>query len=87
MASERETRTKGFRKQMPGAIHIRCPKCGRKLSNVKREPGDPPSAWLIEVPCDKPGCSMGMEPECPYFDAQGNQVFVDSDPERGPTDE
>lgn len=66
-------RTTGFRKLRPGRIHVRCYSCGRKMSNMGREEYDPPTAVLIETPCEK--CAMGgKDPESFYFDAAGEEI-------------
>lgn len=62
----------GFAKLREGRIHLRCYKCGRKMSNVERDEYDPPTAVLMETPC--PECVDGMEPPTDYFDATGKQV-------------
>lgn len=73
-----ELRTTGFNKLRPGRIHLRCPRCGRKQSNVERGEHDPESTFLIEVLCDK--CGVGYKDECAYhFDAAGNQVHLCDD--------
>jgi len=70
-----ELRTIGFNKLRPGRIHLRCPCCGHKMSNVKRGKHDPTSAFLVEVPCDK--CGAG-DKDCSadYFDADGKPVYL-----------
>jgi hypothetical protein len=66
-------RTTGFRKLRDGRIHVRCYTCGRKVSNTTRMDYDPPTAVLIETPCEK--CSQGCkEPESFYYDATGTEV-------------
>ena len=48
-------RTTGFRPLKAGRIHLRCPKCGRKQSNMPRMPYDPPRAVLVEIFCNQCG--------------------------------
>lgn len=68
-----ELRTIGFNKLQPGRIHVRCPKCGRKLSNAIRVERDPESAFLTEILCDR--CSMGCKDCSPdYFNERGEPV-------------
>ena len=67
-----EKRTRGFVKLKKGCIHLRCPGCGRKQSNVRRaEDYDPPDAVLVEVLCPNCGADtkdLGAE----WFDRKGN---------------
>jgi len=67
----------GYRKLRSGRIHIYCPHCGRKTSNVFRQEFDPPAAVLVHEACEK--CSQGCK-GCisDYLDADGR--WVDSDP-------
>lgn len=68
-------RRHGFSVLMKGKIHLRCPECGRKMSNVDREEFDPPDAFLAEILCGECADSVGaMEPTTLYFDRQGNEV-------------
>lgn len=60
----------GYRKLRPGRIHLYCPKCGRKRSNVRRnEDYDPPNAVISHVWC----CGDFDGPER-YFDANGKAI-------------
>lgn len=64
----------GFRKHRAGRIHVICPACGRKQSNMPRcetVPRDPPTATLVGVYCER--CSEGCKIEGPAFyrDAEG----------------
>lgn len=79
MTSLRALRTRGFSKLRSGRIHLRCPLCGRKMSNARRSEYDPPSAVLAEVACDK---HSGLkDPPTNYFDKEG--VEVEDDGEEG----
>jgi|GEM_PF-5404939 len=70
-----QLRTSGFRKLMPGHIHLRCPHCGRKQSNMRRGKYDPPKAMLAETLCERCCVSLGaLEPGVEYYDAKGNSV-------------
>jgi hypothetical protein len=62
----------GFKKLRAGRIHFRCYVCGRKMSNLPREEGDPANAVLLESPCPKH--DTGKDPPMDYFDAEGNNV-------------
>jgi hypothetical protein len=68
-------RTTGFHPLRPGRIHLRCPGCGRKYSNMMRaEDGqDPKKAVLAEICCDR--CCLGHKDCGPqYFDVKGRSV-------------
>ena len=66
----------GFKPLKDGCIHLRCYKCGRKQSNMPREPWDHPKAVLCEILCPK--CSEGaMEPPSFYVDADDNELNED----------
>lgn len=65
----------GYRKLRPGKIHVFCPHCGRKFSNIPREDYDPPSAVLMHLCCDR--CGQGCKidgPDC-YYDANGKKTW------------
>ena len=66
----------GFSKLRPGRVHVWCPKCKRKLSNMPRQDFDPKRATLIHSFCIR--CSEGCKdtPEW-YFDADGKQIEWD----------
>lgn len=65
-------RTQGFKPIRPGRIHLRCPRCGRKQSNMPRAPLDPPKAFLLEVFCD---CIQGGKDDFSgYYDAKGRPL-------------
>ena len=68
-----ELRTTGFRKLKSGRIHLRCPDCGLKRSNMPQMEWDPPSAFLVETICDGE-CSNGCkDAQFRYFDASGEE--------------
>lgn len=68
----------GYAKLRPGRIHLFCPKCKRKLSNIPRNegghyPDDPAGAVLAHVWCER--CSHGCkESEQIFFDARGREL-------------
>ena len=65
-----ELRTTGFHKLKKDRIHLRCPTCGRKQSNMPREEFDSPKAFLAEIICDR--CANGCkDPETYYYDNKG----------------
>lgn len=66
----------GFHKLRPGRIHAFCPRCGRKYSNLPREPYDPPEAVLMHIVCDR--CGHGCKVDGPdmYLTADGRKVFA-----------
>lgn len=71
--NENKTMLSGFRPLRSGRIHLRCPKCGRKQSNMARYDCDPADAALAEVHCPK--CASGSkDPGTQYFDASGREV-------------
>jgi len=71
-------RTAGFRPLRRGRIHMRCPLCGRKQSNVRRERYDPEGAVLAEIPCPK---HDGLkDPTTDYFDALGEPIYQEPKP-------
>ena len=47
----------GFAAHRPGRIHMFCPRCHRKMSNMPRDKFDPPKAVLVHVFCER--CSVG----------------------------
>jgi hypothetical protein len=59
----------GYQKLRPGRIHLFCPGCGRKMSNVRRDSLDPPDAVLARVSCER--CSEGCK--------DSSQTFLDAD--------
>jgi hypothetical protein len=65
----------GYKPLRHGRIHVWCPKCHRRLSNMPRQEHDPPSAELVQTWCD--GCSSGCKdtPEY-YFDGEGRTVYA-----------
>jgi hypothetical protein len=68
------SRVSGFKKAMPGRIHLRCPRCGRKQSNADRHPEhDHPTAYLLEIHCEN--CSMGCKVDGgDYYTRQGRPI-------------
>ena len=61
----------GYAKLRPGRIHLFCPKCERKMSNMPREPHDPKSAVLVHAVCCASGSKDGP---AVYLNARGQQV-------------
>lgn len=66
----------GFKPLRAGHIHIFCPKCRRRLSNIPKLPTDPPNATLCHSWCLR--CSQGCK-ECPeyFFDHRGKRIYAD----------
>lgn len=64
----------GFAKHKVGFAHMRCPDCGRKMSNRAPLTGDEPEGTvLIETPCLE--CAhKAMEPDERYFDERGREI-------------
>lgn len=63
----------GFAKLRPGRIHLFCPGCKRKMSNIPRLDHDPKRAVLAHVYCER--CSQGCKDDFGgYFDALGREV-------------
>ncbi len=63
----------GFAPLKKGRIHIFCPSCKRKLSNVERTELDPPAAELVHVWCEK--CSQGCKADLgSYFNGRGRTI-------------
>jgi hypothetical protein len=65
----------GFAKLRPGRIHVFCPACKRKMSNMPRTEAfnglvpDPPNAVLVHIWCD---CTQGGKEDFGGFlDAYG----------------
>lgn len=63
----------GYQRLRKGRIHVYCPKCGRKMSNVERGKYDPPSAELVHTHCDRCGAG-GKESDETFFDGRGRQI-------------
>jgi hypothetical protein len=63
----------GFAPLRKGRVHVWCPKCKRKLSNMPRQTFDPERATLVHSFCIR--CSEGCKdtPEW-YYDANGKQI-------------
>lgn len=72
----RETMLDGYRPLKPGRIHMRCPTCGRKVSNVPRSGYDPHDAALLVIPCARDNkCGAGGFIEGgDYFDKNGELI-------------
>jgi hypothetical protein len=63
----------GFKPHRSGRIHLFCPGCRRKLSNMPRDKYDPPKAVLVKVFCDN--CSVGGKDSSQHFrDARGRHL-------------
>ena len=63
-------RMRGFNPLQRGKIHLRCPGCGRKMSNMWRDESDPPDAALAEVLCVR--CGSGTkDSSIDYYDKDG----------------
>jgi hypothetical protein len=58
----------GYKPHRPGRIHLFCPRCKRKMSNMPRQAMDPPTAVLVHVFCES--CSQGGK--------DSSQTFLDS---------
>ena len=68
-----ELRTTGFKSPRAEKIHLRCPGCGRKQSNIPRGVHDPAEARLVEINCAE--CASGDKGQAPaFFDAAGDEV-------------
>ena len=67
----------GFHKHKPGRIHLFCPTCKRKMSNVEKTEYDPERAVLAHLPCEK--CSSGgkVDGVSFYLDSRGKEVDWD----------
>ena len=63
----------GFKKLMTGRIHLFCPRCRRKMSNVPRSDYDPRRATLVHTFCPKCG-NGGKDAESTFFDAKGKEI-------------
>lgn len=66
-------RVDGFKPLKSGRIHVRCPKCGRKISNSPRADYDPAEAMLIETHCPK-CCGDDKESSVEYFASNGDYL-------------
>ena len=63
----------GFHPLLPGRIHLYCPRCGRKMSNVFRSKFDPPRATLVHIVCER--CGSGDKDDSGiFFDARGREI-------------
>ena len=67
----------GYHPHRKGMMHLYCPSCGLKRSNLPRAEYDPPTAVLAHVPCER--CSEGCKVDGPslYLDANGLSVDWD----------
>lgn len=64
----------GYEKLKQGRIHLYCPGCGRKMSNVERADYDPVNAHLCHVYCDN--CCVGCKGnEEQYLDKNGKFMY------------
>lgn len=63
----------GFDVLRAGRIHLYCPGCGRRQSNMRRDIYDPPSAVVMHLHCDScgQGCKDGA---ASYLDAHGRFI-------------
>lgn len=70
----------GYRKLKAGRIHLLCPTCGRKQSNMPREDYDPESAAIAEIQCPKcaDGPYGGKDAPTFYYDAHGKDVSAEA---------
>jgi|HubBroStandDraft_4_1064222.scaffolds.fasta_scaffold532577_3 hypothetical protein len=65
----------GFKPLRAGRIHLYCPRCKRKMSNMARAEHDPTQAALLVVPCSKYECSGGCKIEGgDYLDSHGKEI-------------
>ena len=63
----------GFHTLRPGRIHVFCPRCHRKLSNVERGKYDPCRAVLVHTFCDRCGAG-GKDCAETFFAANGREI-------------
>ena len=62
----------GFAEHRPGKIHLWCPECKRKLSNMPRAEVDPPRAVLAQVLCPHCADRVGAKDDSArYLTARG----------------
>jgi hypothetical protein len=65
----------GYKPLRPGRIHLWCPECKRKMSNVERSEYDPPRAVMCHVLCDRCADRLGAkDASMDYLDAGGKRV-------------
>ena len=65
----------GFKPLRAGHIHVFCPKCRRRMSNVPKLPDDPDKAELVHEWCDR--CSSGCKDTPAYFfNGRGKRIHI-----------
>ncbi len=65
----------GFHPLRPGRIHLWCPECRRKLSNMPRTEIDPPRAALAQVLCPRCADLLAVKDDSArYLDSRGREV-------------
>jgi hypothetical protein len=73
----------GYRPLRAGRIHLWCPECHRKMSNVPRTDVDPPRAALAHVLCPRCADTLGVKDDsASYLDRNGKRVPWDEGVER-----
>jgi hypothetical protein len=77
MSKLEEVEFAGFHRLRHGRIHLYCPSCGLKRSNVERDPYDPPNAALAHLPCER--CSEGCKVDGPSAYLTKHGRFLTSD--------
>ena len=67
----------GFHPLRPGKIHVYCPFCHLKRSNMNRADYDPPSAEILQTPCEECCVRLGAkDPGVEYLNGRGGHVVV-----------
>ena len=69
---------KGFNLLREDKIHLRCPGCGRKQSNMPRDANDPPMAVVAEIFCERCGVG-GKDMPTTFLDSNGDEVWTDAE--------
>lgn len=65
----------GFKPHRSGRLHLFCPRCKRKLSNMPRRHDDPLRAVLAQVLCPRCADEVGAKDDsATYLDARGKVV-------------
>jgi hypothetical protein len=64
----------GFHRHREGFVHIYCPKCHLKRSNIPRAKSDPPTAVLVAVFCERCGDGGWVEGPSYILDARGREL-------------